>query len=117
MIYIGDIMKKYNLFIFNLVYVVSMEILFKLFTFKNIFSTSTITMLLFSIAISLILSLIETMFKNTLIKYTIFSFFSKFKFLIHIRKTTKGIKSNNIGIIFINITDIIESKKPNTWAP
>ena len=60
-------MKKYNLFIFNLVYVVSMEILFKLFTFKNIFSTSTITMLLFSIAISLILSLIETMFKNTLI--------------------------------------------------
>ena len=60
-------MKKYNLFIFNLVYVVSIEILFKLFTFKNIFSTSTITMLLFSIAISLILSLIETMFKNTLI--------------------------------------------------
>lgn len=60
-------MKKYNLFIFNLVYVVSMEILFKLFTFKNIFSTSTITMLLFSIVISLILSLIETMFKNTLI--------------------------------------------------
>lgn len=60
-------MKKYNLFIFNLVYVVSMEFLFKLFTFKNIFSTSTITMLLFSIAISLILSLIETMFKNTLI--------------------------------------------------
>ena len=60
-------MKKYNLFIFNLVYVLSMEILFKLFTFKNIFSTSTITMLLFSIAISLILSLIETMFKNTLI--------------------------------------------------
>ena len=67
MIYIGDIMKKYNLFIFNLVYVVSMEILFKLFTFKNIFSSSTITMLLFSIIISLILSLIETMFKNTLI--------------------------------------------------
>ena len=67
MIYIGDIMKKYNLFILNLVYVVSMEFLFKLFTFKNIFSTSTITMLLFSIAISLILSLIETMFKNTLI--------------------------------------------------
>lgn len=60
-------MKKYNLFIFNLVYVVSMEFLFKLFTFKNIFSTSTITMLLFSIVISLILSLIETMFKNTLI--------------------------------------------------
>lgn len=60
-------MKKYNLFIFNLVYVVSMEILFKLFTFKNIFSTSTITMLLFSIVISLMLSLIETMFKNILI--------------------------------------------------
>lgn len=60
-------MKKYNIFIFNLIYVVSMELLFKLFTFKNIFTLSTITMLLFSIAISIIFSLIETIFKNKLI--------------------------------------------------
>lgn len=60
-------MKKYNLFIFNLIYIVSLELIFKLFAFKNIFTLSTITMILFSIIISLILNIIETISKNKLI--------------------------------------------------
>lgn len=59
-------MKKYNLFIFNLIYIISLELIFKLFIFKNIFTLSTITMILFSIIISLILNIIQTISKNKL---------------------------------------------------
>lgn len=54
--------KKYNLLIFNILFLLYMELFFKLFVFKDVFSIQTLFLILFSLIISLILTIIESLF-------------------------------------------------------
>ncbi len=55
-------MKKYNLLIFNILFIIYMDICFKFFAFKDLISLSTVYIILFDSAIALILTIIETLF-------------------------------------------------------
>lgn len=60
-------MKKYNLLIFNILSIIFMDIIFKLFIFENIFSISTLFMISFDIVIAIFITIIESLFKNIII--------------------------------------------------
>ncbi len=55
-------MKKYNLLLFNIVYIVLLELLFKFFVFKGMFSISTIYMIILDIITAFVITLIESIF-------------------------------------------------------
>ena len=61
-------MKKYNLLIFNILSIIYMDICFKLFAFNNIFSLSTIYMILCNIIFALLITIIESIFKDKINK-------------------------------------------------
>ena len=57
-------MKKYNLLIFNILFILFMDICFKIFAFNSIFNISTIYMILSDIVIALIITILETLFNS-----------------------------------------------------
>ena len=57
-------MKKYNLLIFNILFILFMDVWFKLFAFNSIFNISTIYMILLDIVIALIITILETLFNS-----------------------------------------------------
>ena len=55
-------MKKYNLLIFNILFILFMDTCFKLLAFHNIFNVSTIYMILSNIFIAILVTLLESLF-------------------------------------------------------
>jgi len=72
-------MKKYNLLFFNILFILFMDICFKILAFNTIFDFSTIYMILSDIIIALIITMLETMFNekaNKVISIILTIFFS-----------------------------------------
>ncbi len=57
-------MKKYNLLIFNILFILFMDICFKLMAFNSFFDVSTIYMILSDIVIALIVTILESLFNS-----------------------------------------------------
>ena len=60
-------MKKYNLLIFNIITILFFDIIFKIFIFNNLFSLSTIILILFDINLGLFITLLESIINNKVI--------------------------------------------------
>ena len=60
-------MKKYNLLIFNIITILFFDIIFKIFIFNNLFSLSTIILILFDISLGLFITLLESIINNKVI--------------------------------------------------
>ena len=60
-------MKKYNLLIFNIITILFSDIIFKIFIFNNLFSLSTILLILFDINLGLFITLLESIINNKVI--------------------------------------------------
>ena len=56
--------KKLDILYFNIIYIIFIELIFKIFTLKDLFSFNTLYVIAFSIPTAIILTLLETMFKN-----------------------------------------------------
>lgn len=56
--------KKLDVLYFNIVFIVFLELIFKIFTLNDFLSLNTLSVILFSIPIALIITLLETLFKN-----------------------------------------------------
>lgn len=61
-------MKKYNLFLFNTLTIIFLDICFKMFVFKDIFDISTLYMILLNIVMASIITIIETIFSRLINK-------------------------------------------------
>lgn len=137
-------LKKYNLLIFNTLFIIWLELVFKFFVFKDIFSIQTVFNLLFSISAAFLMTVLESLFGKLLNKIifiiisnviwllfitqfiyyqyyeTIFSIYSLFhgaQVLEFINNIIDVIIENIVAIIFILIpliTMIIFAKKINT---
>lgn len=60
--------KKNMLFVFNVIMMIFLDLTFKTFVFKNIFTLSTIFIILFDIVIAAFITLLESLFNNTVNK-------------------------------------------------
>ena len=60
-------MKKYNLLIFNIITILFFDFIFKIFIFNNLFSLSTIILILFDINLGLFITLLESIINNKVI--------------------------------------------------
>ena len=56
------------LFVFNVIMMIFLDLTFKTFVFKNIFTLSTIFIILFDIVIAAFITLLESLFNNTVNK-------------------------------------------------
>lgn len=68
----GDMMKKYNLLLFNILSILYMDLCFKTLVFNNIFNTSTIYMFLCDLIIAIIITIIESLFSDKVNKVITF---------------------------------------------
>ena len=64
-------MKKYNVVIFNVLFLIYIEIMFKELVFGNIFNFDTIFIILFSIFNGIVIALMSSLFKNVTINKVI----------------------------------------------
>jgi len=76
-------LKKYSLLIFNILFITWLEIVFKAFTFKNVFELQTLFILLFSISTALLITIIESLFSK-LINKILFIVISSLIFILFI---------------------------------
>ncbi len=60
--------KKYSLLIFNILLIIYFEIIFKLFIFNEFFKIGTIFTLIFSFNIAIIITILESLFNDTINK-------------------------------------------------
>ncbi len=67
-------MKKYSLLLFNFIFIIFMDIIFKLCTFNNLFNITSLYILLFDLIIAIIITIIESLF-NSKVNKIIFIFF------------------------------------------
>ena len=55
------IIRKYNLLIFNILFILFMDICFKLLAFNQIFNVTTIYMILFDLIFAVIITILESL--------------------------------------------------------
>ncbi|HOO68118.1 MAG TPA: sulfatase-like hydrolase/transferase, partial [Bacilli bacterium] len=66
--------KRYNLLLFNTIFILYLEIVFKAFIFNSVFNINTIFTVLFSLCTAFILSIIESLFGKILNKIIMIAF-------------------------------------------
>ena len=66
------VISKYNLLIFNILFILFMDICFKLLAFNQIFNITTIYMILFDLIFALIITILESLFNEKINKVITF---------------------------------------------
>lgn len=67
-----NFINKYNLLIFNILFILFMDICFKLLVFNQIFNITTIYMILFDLIFAIIITILESLFSNKINKIITF---------------------------------------------
>lgn len=75
-------MKRYNLLLFNIIFILFMDICFKLLAFNNLFNINTLYMIILDIVIACLVTIFEALFNKTIINKIISTFITIFISLI-----------------------------------
>lgn len=69
---VKKVINKYNLLIFNILFILFMDICFKLLAFNNIFNITTLYMILFDLIFAIIITILESLFNEKINKVITF---------------------------------------------
>jgi phosphoglycerol transferase MdoB-like AlkP superfamily enzyme len=119
-------LKKYNLLLFNIIFIIWLELVFKAFTLKSIFEIQTLFIIIFSISTAFLITIIESLFGKLFNKITFivissliwvlfitqFIYYQYYETIFSIYSLFHGAQvlefiNNIIDVIFENIVAII----------